>query len=212
MNPLRLATVPEKGTLVKHLPVFFERGTLFEGGEPVSGSRVILGRVAPASGASGGYTPGQAAQDAVNTSSSVFSTEDGRESPVYGLLKRRPRRAPCQTADLAPGIRLQVAEGIACEYANIGTDDMPVWLVTPGERVGVLREDVETGSVIHAYDATGILPLLILAVAKPVAKAVEKHLRKEGKQAAKAGGLFSPPTNDVSGALLIDTDGKRVLT
>lgn len=178
----------------------------------MGGSRVVLGRIAPASGASGGYTPGQAAQDAVNTSASVFSTEDGRESPVYGLLQRRPTRTRYQTAELAPGIRLQVAEGVTCEYANIGTEDMPVWLVTPGERVGVLREDVETGAVVHAYDATGILPLLLLAVAKPVAKAVEKHLKKEGKRAAKAGGLFSPPTNDVSGALLIDTDGKRVLT
>jgi hypothetical protein len=188
---------------------------------------LIVGRVDRQRRVSTGSTLSDAA---VRTSAATFATENGRSSPVYGvegadsLFEKRARtgHAPGYTQELAPGIRLQVAAGLEVGFVNVGTDAAPVWVVSPGRRVGVLQETVETGGVVHDY--SGFLPLL-LAAARPAAWAVRQYLKngpadedpdEDGVDglAASARCLDAGASGmrfDASGALLTDTDGKKAL-
>lgn len=172
-----------------------------------TGRRIILGKKAAVGAGSPVGVP-----TSILASSAVFDTEN-QVGSARDSFQRQPRRAAYQTTELVPGVRLQVADGVVCEWADVGTPECPVWIITPGQRTGVLREDVETGAVTHSYDATGVLPLLLMAAAKPIARVVSRRLSDmdDADDHPRAQEPRSSPP-DLSGALLIDTDNKRVLT
>lgn len=128
--------------------------------------------------------------------------------------------------ELAPGLQIRLREGTKVALANVGTADAPIWQITPGVR------NPTTG----AFDGSGVLPLLALALKGGAAAASAKAARKMQAKAARGESLEEPSTpvnaapgettqlggvlvgaleagtcEDVQiGALLIDSDGREV--
>jgi hypothetical protein len=159
---------------------------------------------------------------------------DGVEGPVQ---LPRDRRVDTELVD---GVSLRAKGDAQVMYANVGSAEAPLFLVTPGVR----RED-------GTYDEAGALPLLTLAAAKLVGKQVKKANQRKRERIAqeeqerlrlqprtqrgfidsiKALFGFGPSVSgfdgdggadqgdelqlagyDELGAILVDTDGRRVL-
>ena len=151
------------------------------------------------------------------------SGDPSKSTPAMGAPGLFPKRARREeryvTQELVPGIRLQCDPDIEVGFVNVGTESAPVFVVTPGQRCGVLRENIETGQIVHDY--AGFLPLLLLA-AKPIAAAVTTHIAKHAAgetdvfdvafanaKVVAGGKKLKVAGYDETGAVLLDSDGKR---
>lgn len=129
-----------------------------------------------------------------------------------------------EASEILPGIEIRVRPGLKVGIQPVGTSEVPIFLLTPGQAVGV--QPTASGLVQPVF--SGLVPVLAL-LAKPVAKAIGKALSKKGRR--KHGNVNDDDDDadqlrpgdvteingtrytcagfDQTGAILIDSDGHR---
>lgn len=107
---------------------------------------------------------------------------------------------PWKKHDLAPGLQLRVRRGHKVSVTNQGTAKGPAWLVKPVIEKPVEKPADEAGAVFFAP-----------AAASALAKALERGRRRRAALAEDPWASEVEPGETVElGAILIDSDGKRV--
>jgi len=129
--------------------------------------------------------------------------------------KLRDRFQPYVTKDLGHGIQVKVKRGLRLAVANTGTADKPVFVLTPGPVVGYLEDGEPYFG--RGEGAVGALVPVALAAFK-AGRQVRQQVQEDRQLSLKPGQTIIiegiPVTftgeYDEAGALLMDSDGRRV--